>query len=63
MISFTCERYHIYNCRQTLPVFSSEDTIFIPFFFNIGSIGLVCDKIYYQFLYKNNMFVMHVYFA
>ena len=28
--------------------FSSEDTIFIQFFFTIGSIGLVCDKKQYQ---------------
>ena len=33
-----------YHCFQTLPVFSSEDTIVIPFFFTIGSIGLLCNK-------------------
>ena len=33
-----------YHCRQTLPVFSSGDTIFISFLFIIGDIGLVCDN-------------------
>ena len=37
-----------YHCRQSLPVFSSGDTIFISFFFIIGGIGLVCDKLCYQ---------------
>ena len=34
-------------------VFSSEDMIFIEFLFNIGSIGLECDKNIY-FLYCAN---------
>ena len=44
MISFTCEGYHILPLWSTLPVHNSEDTIFIQFFFTIGSIGLVCDN-------------------
>ena len=35
-----------YHCRR-LPLLSSEDTIFIQFFFTIGSIGLVCDNVDY----------------
>ena len=48
MICFTCKVYHILPCRQTLPVFSGGDTIFISFFFSIGGIGLVCDKALYR---------------
>ena len=60
--NFTVVRYDIlhmikkdiifYQCRQTFPVFSSGDTIFISLFFIIGGIGLVCDNIHYNISHK-----------
>ena len=44
MISFTCEGYHILPLLTDTSGFSSEDTIFIQFFYAIGSIGLECDN-------------------
>ena len=49
MISYNFERYRILPL-YTLPVFSSEDTIFIKFFCFVGVIGLVHGNDYYHML-------------